>query len=94
MPESFLEGGANPILINILDGVPPSGSLKLNVSGNYGEAWTFGDKLYFRTRLTVLSPAWLGTVSSPDGMHVYEMMNTPTVLASKDGQTVDIRLTG
>lgn len=94
VPTSLQVAKVNPILINILDGVPPKGSTKLNVSGNEGQAWLKDDVLYFRTRLTVLSPAWSGTVSSPDGMHVYQMMNTPVILASKDGKTVDIRLSG
>ncbi len=89
-------GAANvsPILINVLDGIPPKGSTKLQVSGGHGDAWLHNNKLYFRTKVTVLSPAWTGTVSSSDGTRVYEMMNTPSILASVNGQTVDIRLTG
>lgn len=96
MQDSILTGAAktNPVLINILDGIPPKGSTKLNVSGNYGDAWSKGDTLYFRSKLSVLSPAWVATVSSPDGTHVYEMKNTPSILASKNGQTIDIRITG
>lgn len=84
----------NVDMINILDGIPPQGSLKLNVHGAPDEAWMFQKKIYYRTKLTLLSPAWLATVSSPDGTHVYEIMPTPYLLASKDGKTINIKLTG
>lgn len=84
----------NADMINILDGVPPKGSLKLGVQGGPGQAWSYGEKIYFRSKVTLLSPAWISTVSSPDGTHVYEIMPTPYLLASKDGRTLNIKLTG
>jgi intracellular multiplication protein IcmK len=84
----------NPLLINILDGIAPRGSIKLGVTGGYGEAWYADGRVYFRTKLTVLSPAWTATVASPDGTHVYEMMLTPFILASQNGKTIDIKLSG
>lgn len=92
--ETALNANVNPILLNILDGVPPVGSIKLGVFGGPGDAWLRDDKIYFRTRLTVLSPAWLATVSSADGMHVYELMVTPYVMGSENGRTVNIKLSG
>lgn len=84
----------NPLIINVLDGVPPRGSIKLKVIGGPADAWLYDNKIYFRTKLTVLSPAWLSSVSSPDGTHVYEMMLTPYIVATHEGKTVDIRLSG
>lgn len=84
----------SPLLINILDGIPPRGSVRLSVSGGHGEAWLSDSRVYFRTKLTVLSPAWTATVASPDGTHVYELMPTPYILATQNGKTVDIRLSG
>ncbi len=84
----------NPLLINILDGIPPRDSIKLSVTGGHGEAWLADSRVYFRTKLTVLSPAWTATVSSPDGTHVYEMILTPFILASENGKTIDIKLSG
>lgn len=81
-------------LLSALDGVPPSGSIELNVAKDYGRAWMYNGKLLFRTKLTVLSPAWSASVSSPDGTRVYEMMNTPVILASQNGKTIKIELTG
>lgn len=90
----FQDSKINPILLHMLDGIPPKGSLKLVVSEGHGEAWVLNNKMYFRTKLTVLSPAWLATVSSPDGTHVYEMAKTPLILASKNGKSFNIYLTG
>jgi len=84
----------NADMINMLDGIPPKGSLKLNVSGDFAQAWLYNEKVYYRSKITLLSPAWMATVSSPDGTHVYEIMPTPYLLASKDGQTINIKLTG
>ncbi len=92
--ETTYSAKVNPLLINILDGIPPKESLKLSVSGGHGEAWLADGRVYFRTKLTVLSPAWTATVSSPDGTHVYEMMLTPFILASQNGKTIDIKLSG
>lgn len=85
---------ANPALLTILDGVPPQGSIELEVSCGFGRAWIYKDKLYFRTKLTVLSPAWSSTVSSADGTRVYELNRTPLILASQNGKPVKIELRG
>jgi intracellular multiplication protein IcmK len=83
-----------PSLLNVLDGIPPPGSQELAVSGGYGRAWLSNGKLIFRTQLTVLSPAWSATVSSPDGTRVYEMTKTPLILGSQNGKTIKIELKG
>jgi intracellular multiplication protein IcmK len=84
----------SPALLKTLDGIPPENSKELQVSGNFGRAWAYNGKLIFRTNLTVLSPAWNATVSSADGTKVYEFMQTPLILASKDGKTVKIEISG
>lgn len=91
---SLMPARVNAELINILDGVAPVGSLQLEVAGGAGKAWLSNKKLYFRSALTVISPAWLSMVSSPDGTHVYEMAPTPLILASEDGRTVNIQIKG
>ncbi len=81
-------------LLGALDGVPPSGSIELKVAKEYGRAWLYNGKLLFRTKLTVLSPAWSASVSGPDGTRVYEMVQTPLILASMNGKTIKIELSG
>lgn len=84
----------SPALLNFLDGVPPPGSTVLTLDGGAGQAWLYGDKLYLRTRMTVVSPSWLATMSSADGMNVYEMMSTPMILASLHGKLVHLKVGG
>lgn len=85
---------ASPLLLNALDGIPPPGSQELEVSGGLGRAWLSGGKLIFRTQLIVLSPAWSTIASSPDGTRVYEMTQTPLILASHNGKPIEIVIKG
>lgn len=87
-------GSSNSSLISVLDGIPPSGSTELMVSGNNGRAWLFNGKLILRTKLTLLSPAWNASVSSPDGTRVYELGQTPLILASQNGKPIKIEIAG
>lgn len=89
LPES-----ANQLLLSILDGVAPPGSTQLKVIGGDCQAWLLGDKMYLRTRLTVLSPGWIGKMSSPDGMMAYEMVVASTVLVSQYGNPIGLRIEG
>ena len=52
----------------------------------YGDAWKLNGKLWLRTRQTLLSPAWLATLQSPDGVHAYELPATDTVMLSIQGE--------
>lgn len=94
LPDTVQGSKIAPALIHLLDGVPPEGSQKLEMDANFGQAWYFKKKLYVRTRLQLLSPAWVATISSADGTRVYELMPTPQLLATKDGHTVHIYLKG
>ena len=91
---SNLPGTANPKLINFLNGIPPQGAKTLEVLGAPAEGWEFGGHIFLRTRLTVLSPSWLASMSSPDGTHVYEITKSPVVLASFRGKIVQLTIQG
>ncbi len=91
---SGLPNSANQLLLNVLDGVPPTGSKQLTVTGGDCMAWLVGDKLFLRTRLTVLSPGWVGKMSSPDGMIAYEMQQTSSVLVSQYGEPIELKIEG
>ncbi len=81
-------------LLKVLEGVPPANSSRLRVSGGAAEAWTLGDKMYVRTRLNILSPGWIGMMSSGDGTHAYQMMKAPVLLVSWHGKVVQLKLEG
>jgi intracellular multiplication protein IcmK len=84
----------NSQLMELLDGVPPLGNTRLTVVGGPAEAWLAGDRLLIRTRLTILSPEWTATMSSADGTRVYELNPTPLILASREGQSVSLKIEG
>lgn len=89
----LIEGGTalvagNTVLTTVLDGVPPSGSQKLDVAGVDGRttAYKIGSTTYVRTPLTLLSPGWESSVRSADGMNVYALADTPVLLLSDKGR--------
>jgi intracellular multiplication protein IcmK len=89
LPES-----ASQLLLGVLDGVAPAGSKVLMVRGADAQAWLLAEKLYLRTRMTVLSPGWMGTMVSPDGMHAYELPKTSSVLISRYGEPAELKIEG
>ena len=91
---SALPDTANPQLLKVLDGVPPSGAKTLKIVGGTARAWLVGGILYLRTRMTLLSPGWTATMSSPDGTHAYQLIKTPVLLVSNRGKMVQLSVQG
>lgn len=92
--EEGIPPSANNILLHVLDGVPPEGSQRLTVSGGDARAWIANDKMYIRTNLTILSPGWIGSMTSADGMHAYEMQKSPVLLVSWHGKIMQLKVEG
>ncbi len=82
------------VITAILQGIPPSGAERLDVSGVDARtsAYRVGKQTYVRTPLTLLSPSWNSSVSSADGMNVYAMNASPVLLLSDNGKMVRARL--
>lgn len=92
---SGLPNPANPELLNVLNGMPPSHGQALKVIGGECQAWVTEDKLFLRTPLTVISPSWISTMSGPDGaMHAYELPKASVILALQQGKMVKLILEG
>lgn len=94
----FIQNGipdaVNPILFDVLNGIPPKGSKELKVSGGgITQAWLLNKKLYLRTNLTVTSPGWQATMSSVDGTHAYQLQPSPVILALQNGKDKILTLT-
>ena len=90
-----LPNSANTELLAVLGGIPPAGARELKIAGrDDSQAWVANDKLYVRTRLTILSPGWLATMSSADGMKAYEMQKTPMILVSQNGRAIQLKIEG
>nr|WP_229669370.1 DotH/IcmK family type IV secretion protein [Legionella impletisoli] len=92
--EIGLPPSANDVLLHVLDGVPPPGSTRLTVSGGDARAWLLHEKMYVRTNLTILSPGWIGSMTSADGMHAYEMQKSPVLLVSWHGKVMQLKVEG
>ena len=82
------------VLVNILEGSPPMGANPLKVTGLDGrtKAWEMSGKIYLRTPFSLLSPSWVGSVTSADGMKVYTLKDTPVLLLSDNGRMVQAHL--
>ncbi len=92
--DNGLPPSASDILLHVLDGVPPGGSARLVVSGGDARAWLLNEKMFVRTNLTILSPGWLGSMTSADGMHAYEMQKSPVLLVSWHGKVMQLKVEG
>ena len=82
------------VMSSALEGVFPSGAVRLNVDGVDGRtsAYRYGGKTYVRTPLTLLSPGWDSSASSSDGTTVYQISDAPVLLLSSQGRMVRARL--
>lgn len=90
MPQS-----SDPMLLTFLDGVAPHGARAVKIEGGGdSQAWVYAHHLYVRTRLTLLSPSWISTMSSPDGTHVYQLTEAPVILVSDHGKLMQLKIEG
>ncbi|OGV34019.1 MAG: type IV secretion protein IcmK [Legionellales bacterium RIFCSPHIGHO2_12_FULL_35_11] len=92
--EEGLPPSVSDILLHVLDGVPPPGSTRLVISGGDARGWLLSNKMYIRTNLTILSPGWIGSMTSADGMHAYEMQKSPVLLVSWHGKVMQLKVEG
>lgn len=81
-------------MTSVLDGTAPEMAKKLEVTGVDGRTTAFelNGLVYVRTPLTLLSPAWTGSIKSADGMNVYTLERAPVLLLSEQGRMVRARL--
>ena len=80
---------------SFLEGVPPRGAKRLVVEGDVDartSAYRYAGALYVRTPLSLLSPAWIGSTTSADGMNVYVLDDAPILLLSDRGALVRARV--
>jgi intracellular multiplication protein IcmK len=89
-----LPPSASDVLLHVLDGVPPASSTRLTVSGGDAKAWLLNDRMFIRTSLTILSPGWIGSMTSADGTHAYEMHKSPVLLVSWHGKVMQLKVEG
>lgn len=79
-------------MLSVLDGVPPSGARASTSSHGDVRAWHYNGRLYVRTRLPVVSPAWMGSARSADGTHAYVLTPVASVIVSSDGSLQNVQI--
>lgn len=89
-----LPNSADQMLLDVLDGIAPPASKQLSIKGGNCQGWFLGDKMFLRTRLTLLSPGFVGRMKSPDGMIAYELQLSSSVLVSQYGQPIELKVEG
>lgn len=72
-------------LMDFLYGTPPRDARSLQSSNPALSAWSYGGKLYVRTALPILSPAWTDSAASADRTMAYVLPPVPSVAVSIDG---------
>jgi intracellular multiplication protein IcmK len=80
------------VMLSVLDGVPPSDAQAIKSSNSDLRAWNHRGKMYVRTTLAVVSPAYSDTAASVDGTRVYIMPSVPFVTVSVDGVLRNVRI--
>ncbi len=85
---TLLAGDA--VMTAVLDGAPPAGAKRLNVKGVDGRTsvWDVNGSVFVRTPMSLLSPGWVASTNSADGMSVYKINRTPVLLLSDRGNMV------
>jgi intracellular multiplication protein IcmK len=91
-----LPSGADESLQAFLDGVPPQGAKPLTSSLASVQVWSLGGQFIVKTGpdLSVVSPAYLQSKSSPDGTTVYVEPAVSPLMALSQGQPVNIQISG
>lgn len=82
----------DPSMLQVLDGVPPGDAQAIKTSHADLRAWNYKGKLYVRTTLAVVSPAYSDTAASVDGTRVYVMPSVPSVTVSINGALRSVRI--
>lgn len=80
------------VLMSVLDGVPPSNASEIRTSSSDVSAWSYKGRLYVRTRMPMISPAYSETAASVDGTRVYVTPAVPFVTVSADGVLQNVRI--
>ncbi|MDD3288818.1 MAG: DotH/IcmK family type IV secretion protein [Alphaproteobacteria bacterium] len=96
----LIERGRRPpsagddVIMGILQNDPPKNAKRMKITGVDArtKAWQTDNKVFVRTPLSLLSPAWNASISSTDGMTVYEIGDAPVLLMSENGAMIRAHL--
>lgn len=89
-----LPAPAGDVLLTVLNGITPPGSKLLSASDSNTQAWMQGSQMFLRTKLIVMSPAWVSMMRSSDGTIAYKMPKTSRVVVSDAGRLTTLKIEG
>ena len=90
-----MPGTVDPQLVNFLDDAPPEDAKQYTFDNDLNsKVWVYQGKMYLRTRSTLMSPSWVASMSSPDGMNAYELMKSPIIMVSNNGRLNQLKVNG
>ena len=90
-----MPGTVDPQLVNFLDDAPPEDAKQYTFDNDLSsKVWVYQGKMYLRTRSTLMSPSWMASMSSPDGMNAYELMKSPIIMVSNNGRLNQLKVNG
>ena len=92
---SSLPMQSNPHLLNVLNNISPPNAKVLDIEGGDARGWVDGGTMYLRTSLTLVSPSWVSTMSSSDGMvRAYSLPAASVLLAMQNGKLIKLSVKG
>ena len=90
-----MPAGSDPVLIDMLNGVPPQDAKRLTVKGGDAQAWSIGQSMYLRTSMSIVSPSWFSTMSGAEGaVSVFQLPLSSHVLALSQGKMIKLQIEG
>lgn len=93
--DSTYQKATNPILTSVINNIAPPNSRLLKVTGGQAKAWLFGDTMYVRTNLPVVSPAWVSIMKGASGtVSAYELPKSPVILVMDNGRLRKLTVEG
>ena len=84
------------VMMSFLDRVPPGSAKRMKLSPSIGDVsmWSYEGSLYLRTEYPVMWPAWRAVSHGPNDVRVYEMPRVSSVMVSRGGNSVSIKVEG
>lgn len=70
---------SNEIMM-FLNGTPPKGALRFNISLSNSEVWKLGRYFYLRTKAELMSPAYITRAKTSTGFSVYKILATSHII--------------
>lgn len=90
------EPTVSKVMMSFLDRVPPGSARRMEIKPRVSgvSLWSYQDALYLRTEYPVMWPAWTAVSHGPNDVRVYEMPRVSSVMVSREGKSVSIKVKG